>query len=195
LERKIFLISASYLFYAFWDWRFCALLLFSTAVNYGFGYLIGINRDHIWRKTFLIFAVIFALLHSFISCAGFLIGNALNSLVGTLSRYLGSAILMGVGLRLAKKSVANPCSGISQANIFLVLLGAGTEDFAGGVSVGTFGGDISVLILLFFAVSIPMNLLAFRIGSVVIKHIDFSMDLVTGLLLIALGVLSAFGIL
>lgn len=145
--------------------------------------------------TLLIFAVIFALLHSLISCAGFLIGNALNSLVGTLSRYIGSVILIGVGFRLARKSVTNPCLGISQTNIFLVLLGAGIEDFAGGVSVGTFGGDISVLILLFFAVSIPMNLLAFKIGSVVIKHIDFSMDLVTGLLLIALGVLSAFGIL
>ncbi len=145
--------------------------------------------------TLLIFAVIFASLHSLISCAGFLIGNALSSLVGTLSRYIGSAILIGVGLRLARKSIANPCSGISQANIFLVLLGAGIEDFAGGVSLGTFGGNLSLLILLFFAVSIPMNLLSFKIGSAVIKHIDLSMDLVTGLLLIALGGLSAFGIL
>jgi len=143
----------------------------------------------------LILAIIFALLHSLISCAGFLIGNALNSLVGTLSRYIGSAILIGVGLRLARKSAANPCSGLSQANIFLVLLGAGIEDLAGGVSIGTFGGDITLLILLFFVVSIPMNLLAFRIGSAVIKHIDLSMDLVTGLLLIALGIMSAFGIL
>jgi len=87
-----------------------------------------------------------------------------------------------------------PCSGLSQANIFLVLFGVGVEDFAGGVSVDTFGRDITQLILLFFAVSVPMNLLAFRIGRIIIKHFAFPMDLVTGLLLIAIGTLSAFGV-
>jgi len=62
LERRIFLIAASYLFYSFWDWRFCVLLLISTGVNYGFGLLVGTNRDHIWRKTFLVLSVAFNLL-------------------------------------------------------------------------------------------------------------------------------------
>ncbi len=62
LERRIFLVAASYVFYAFWDWRFCVLLLFSTAANYGFGFLVGTNRDHILRKTFLVLAIVFNLL-------------------------------------------------------------------------------------------------------------------------------------
>ena len=146
-------------------------------------------------STLLIFAIIFALFHCLVSCAGFLIGNALNNLVGTLSRYIGSGILVGVGFEMARKSFINPCSSLSQTNIFLILFGAGIEDLAGGVSAGTLGGEIILLILLFLAVSIPMNLLAFRLGRVVMKHIDFPMDLVTGLLLIAMGILSAFGIL
>lgn len=62
LERRIFLIAASYLFYAFWDWRFCFLLLASTAANFWFAILVGGSRDHLWRKTFLVLSVIFNLL-------------------------------------------------------------------------------------------------------------------------------------
>lgn len=57
-DRKIFLIAASYLFYAAWDWRFCFLLLFSTGINYGFGYLVGTRKDHLWRKLFMVLSVI-----------------------------------------------------------------------------------------------------------------------------------------
>lgn len=61
-ERRFFLVAASYLFYAFWDWRFCGLLLLSTGANYGFALLIGANREHAWRKAYLVLSVIFNLL-------------------------------------------------------------------------------------------------------------------------------------
>lgn len=35
--KKVFLVAASYVFYAFWNWKFCFLLLFSTAVSYSVG--------------------------------------------------------------------------------------------------------------------------------------------------------------
>lgn len=62
LERRIFLLAASYFFYACWDWRFCGILFLSTAANYGFGRLVGNNRDYVWRKTFLVLSVLFNLL-------------------------------------------------------------------------------------------------------------------------------------
>jgi alginate O-acetyltransferase complex protein AlgI len=33
--RKVALLGASYLFYGFWDWRFLALIAFSTVVDFG----------------------------------------------------------------------------------------------------------------------------------------------------------------
>ena len=142
----------------------------------------------------LILAIIFASFHCLFSCAGLTIGNALSNFVGALGRYIGCIILVVVGSEMARKAFVNPCSDLTQSNIFLVLFGAGTEDLAGGIIVGTFGGNIFLLIALFFIVSIPINLLAFRIGNAVIKHFNFSMDLITGLLLIAIGLLSAFGV-
>lgn len=61
-DRKLFLIAASYFFYALWDWRFCFLLLASTAANYGFAFLIGRSREHLHRKIFLVLAVVANLL-------------------------------------------------------------------------------------------------------------------------------------
>lgn len=61
-ERRVFLVAASYLFYAFWDWRFCGLLLASTAANYGFALLISRSREHFRRKLWLVLSVVFNLL-------------------------------------------------------------------------------------------------------------------------------------
>src|SRR5215207_2452513 len=42
--KKAVLVVASYYFYAQWDWRFCLLLAFSSALSYGAGLLIGATR-------------------------------------------------------------------------------------------------------------------------------------------------------
>ena len=62
VERRVFLVAASYLFYAFWDWRFCFLLLLSTTASWGFGLLIGREKEYFWRKLFLVLSVVFNLL-------------------------------------------------------------------------------------------------------------------------------------
>lgn len=56
-DRRLFLAAASYAFYAFWDWRFCFLLLGATAANYGFAALMGKTREHLKRKLVLVLAV------------------------------------------------------------------------------------------------------------------------------------------
>src|SRR6266478_463949 len=43
--KKMVLVIASYYFYAQWDWRFCLLLVFSSAVSYISGLLIFSNEN------------------------------------------------------------------------------------------------------------------------------------------------------
>jgi alginate O-acetyltransferase complex protein AlgI len=43
--RKLFLVLASYFFYAQWNWRFCFLLFGSSALSYGAGRLIAGTPD------------------------------------------------------------------------------------------------------------------------------------------------------
>ena len=156
---------------------------------------LGTRVKSLTDRLFLVLC--FALLHCVISLLGFVLGNALNGLVGEVSRYISSAILIGVGYRIAKTSSKQRSGNLSQANILLVLLGAGIEDLVGAfsVGVGAFGGSVSVLMLLFFAISVPVNLLALWFGGRLGKLFGFSVDLVTGILLIIVGIMSAFGIL
>ncbi|MDA7947131.1 MAG: MBOAT family protein [Hyphomicrobiaceae bacterium] len=55
--RKVFLLGASYAFYAFWDWRFTALLAGSSLINYTAGRLLGIGGSPRERKLLVGIAV------------------------------------------------------------------------------------------------------------------------------------------
>ncbi|MEE8473833.1 MAG: MBOAT family O-acyltransferase [Myxococcota bacterium] len=48
--KKSFLLACSYLFYGYWDWRFCSLLLISTAVDYSIGRRLGKTEEPRVRK-------------------------------------------------------------------------------------------------------------------------------------------------
>ena len=56
-NRKYFLILASYVFYGYWDWRFCSLLLISTVIDfYVSKYLDRTDKPNL-RKVLLLVSV------------------------------------------------------------------------------------------------------------------------------------------
>lgn len=57
LARKVVLLGASYFFYAYWDWRFLFLLIASTVVNWGAGWLLETGKDERWRKWVVTLAI------------------------------------------------------------------------------------------------------------------------------------------
>lgn len=144
----------------------------------------------------LIMSVVFAFFHCVFSLAGFVVGSAMSDLFGTVSRYLSSAVLIGVGIKILIASLNQNSLGLSEADIMLIFFGAGVEDFAGGVSVGTgaFGGNALFLTAAFFAISVPMNFIAFELGGALSKNVGIPADFVSGLMLISIGILSAFGL-
>lgn len=106
--RRMFLLAANFVFYAFWDWRFCFLLLFSAAVNYGFGRRIGSSREHLPRKVWLVLSVVFnLLLLGFFKYYNFFAGQV-NALIQWISGSAGDgaapfflpvlAVVMPVGI-------------------------------------------------------------------------------------------------
>jgi len=55
--KKIHLVLASYLFYGYWDWRFCLLLAFSTVLDYFVGLIIFETKDEKKRKFFFTLSI------------------------------------------------------------------------------------------------------------------------------------------
>lgn len=65
--QNVFLLLASYFFYGWWDWRFLALMIGSTTMDYIIAQKIVPGRDEAHRKTWLIFSLVlnFAILGTF----------------------------------------------------------------------------------------------------------------------------------
>lgn len=53
-SRNVFLLMASYLFYGYWDWRFCSLLLTSTVVDFFIGQALYNSKSDQRKKLLLI---------------------------------------------------------------------------------------------------------------------------------------------
>jgi D-alanyl-lipoteichoic acid acyltransferase DltB (MBOAT superfamily) len=57
-SQNILLIVASYVFYAWWDWRFLGLIILSTLVDYTIGLAIGKRKDKKSKKLLLALSVV-----------------------------------------------------------------------------------------------------------------------------------------
>ena len=94
--RKLWLLAASYMFYAAWDWRFLSLILLSTAIDYCVGRILDAPHARFGRRFWLVLSLVanlsilgvFKYLDFFISSAeslllllGFEPGNRVLSLV------------------------------------------------------------------------------------------------------------------
>ncbi len=56
--QNFLIVIASYFFYGWWDWRFLALILFSTLIDYTVGRLLENENNQIKRKTLLWISII-----------------------------------------------------------------------------------------------------------------------------------------
>ena len=51
--QNLFLVVASYVFYAWWDWRFLSLIIFSTLIDYTVGRLLA-HENHVHKRKILL---------------------------------------------------------------------------------------------------------------------------------------------
>ena len=56
--QNALLLIASYVFYAWWDWRFLGLIVFSSLLDYGIGNRLGNLSNQKYRKGYLWLSII-----------------------------------------------------------------------------------------------------------------------------------------
>ncbi|MBC6419073.1 MAG: MBOAT family protein, partial [Prochloron sp. SP5CPC1] len=56
--QNALLLGASYLFYSWWDYRFCSLMLISTIVDYTMGLGIANSTSLARKRTFLALSIV-----------------------------------------------------------------------------------------------------------------------------------------
>ena len=53
MVKNLLLLVSSYIFYGWWDWRFCILIVFSSLVDFTVGLLLKQSEEERKRKFFL----------------------------------------------------------------------------------------------------------------------------------------------
>lgn len=99
--QNILIVSASYLFYGWWDWRFLSLILCSTIVDYVIGWRLGKEQHSIRRKIYLWISIIVNLgLLGFFKYYNFFVENFLTafSFVGVDFSATTLNIILPVGI-------------------------------------------------------------------------------------------------
>ena len=101
LTRNIFLLAASYFFYGYWDYRFLALILSSSLVDFTIGILLHKTTKASARKGLLAFSVIFNIgLLGYCKYLNFFIENFVSALssVGIEQDISTLQIILPVGI-------------------------------------------------------------------------------------------------
>ena len=99
--RNVFLLAASYVFYAFWDWRFLFLIAFSSATDFFLGIHLGKTEAPRKRKTLLIVSLIINLsILGFFKYYNFFVESFIGvfTLFGSPFEYTPLNIILPVGV-------------------------------------------------------------------------------------------------
>lgn len=98
--QNILLLFVSYLFYAWWDWRFLSLILFSSIVDYVLGIQIH-NTDNRTKKRWLILSIVINLgLLGFFKYFNFFSASLVFALseIGITANQLALNIILPIGI-------------------------------------------------------------------------------------------------
>ena len=57
IYQNIFILISSYIFYAWWDWRFLSLIILSTIVDYFVGIKMSNSNSNQKKKNYLLFSI------------------------------------------------------------------------------------------------------------------------------------------
>ena len=169
------------------------MIVFSFALNLDLcvaSFSLGMRVRN--PKEIPILALIIAILYGIITIAGFYLGSLTGNILGKASTYIGAMILIIIGFVMIKEHLEHPYKNLVYKNILLMYLSASTEDLLAGFSLGTFSSSIIVFIFIFFIISYYVNLYALKIGKLTRRYINFSTDLLMGIIMIIMGILSFF---
>jgi len=99
--QNLLLVAASYFFYAWWDWRFCFLMLSSSLVDYSVGLGLNVTKGRARRRLLLLTSIVCNLgLLGFFKYYGFFAANlqALTTAIGWRLDELTLRLILPVGI-------------------------------------------------------------------------------------------------
>jgi len=169
---------------------------FAAAVGIG---VSGIDARTRWRV-----GVIFGLFETAMPIVGLLLGRSLASTLGHAAHWIGAALLIATGLyaivqalRSAHRQDQDPAAQAGQKTGRLLITGAALsiDNLAVGFALGTFHVNLAIAAVIIGAVSVSLSLIGLELGNRIGTKTGERGELLGGLVLIAVGIAVATGIL
>jgi putative Mn2+ efflux pump MntP len=161
---------------------------FRTAVVLG---ALRLTRRHAFQV-----AVVFGFWDMVAPLVGILVGDAFAKQIGSVADYVGAAVLAAFGIYLLVESWRTPAPDEMDQRwaLFGLPLPLSIDNVVAGTSLGLLGFSPWLAPPLFGAITVVMTFVGLEIGRAAARYIRIRSDLVTGVALIVMAVLLAFGI-
>jgi manganese efflux pump family protein len=178
-----------------------ALILAAFAVGLGnFGASIGIGLSGVARATRIRVAVVFGVFEAGMPLVGLLIGRGAAHALGDAARYSGGALLIAIGAyqlvqtaRASRKRVPVPPLGTRR--LLLTALALSVDNLVVGFSLGVQHVPVVEAVAVFAVVSVGLSLLGLEFGRRLATAVEFGSQYLAGIVLLAVGILVAVGLL
>lgn len=167
------------------------MALLSVALNldmFGVSLLIGTMISR--AKIILPMSMIVAFFLTLMPLTGYGIGNAIGKLIGPVSSYIGAGLLIIVGIELIREAYFSSISLLNSSNLILLYLGAGLDELTAGASLGMQSSRILLFLALFYCSAFVINFIAFHLGKMLRKYINFPIGYFAGVILIGMGIVN-----
>jgi len=182
-----------------------ALVLVAVSVGLSnFAASVSIGVSGIDARTRLRVGVIFGLFETAMPIVGLLLGRSLATSLGHAAHWIGGALLIATGgytVIHALRSAAShdgqaPAAPAAPGTGRLLVTGAALsiDNLAVGFALGTFHVSLAVAAIVIGAISVSMSLIGLELGNRIGTRTGDRGELLGGLVLIAVGIVVASGI-
>jgi putative Mn2+ efflux pump MntP len=175
-----------------------ALTLAALAVGLGnFGAAISIGLSGASASVRLRVAAVFGVFEAGMPMVGLLIGHGAAASLGSVAGYAGGGLLIAIGgwqfIQAIRSRGEDATPSGSLGRLILTAFALSIDNLVVGFSLGVQHVSLIEAIAVFAAVSVALTLIGLEFGRRLGSAVEFSVEYVAGLVLVAVGVLVAAG--
>ncbi len=179
-----------------------ALLLVAVSLGLSnFAASVGIGVAGVDARTRLRVGVIFGVFEAGMPIVGLLLGHGLASSLGHAARWIGAGLLVATGLYALAKAMFGrekdgPGPDVSQpiGRMLVTGLALSADNLAVGFALGTYRVSIALSAIVIGAVSVALSLVGLELGSRLGRRTGAGGELISGVVLIGVGIAVAAGV-
>jgi putative Mn2+ efflux pump MntP len=161
---------------------------------------IGIGASGVSARLRLRVAIVFGVFEAGMPLAGLALGYGLDEPIGHAARWIGTGLLIAVGLYGIWQTLRGGDDGPSDLDmgtgrLLVTGLALSVDNLAAGFALGTYHASLVTAVVVIAAVSVVLSLIGLELGSRIGTRFGRRSELLGGIVLIIVGCLIGAGVL